>query len=142
MSSPKNWLISISCDEIGSQLHICNFWNENSKGWTKTSCKRWTWLELFNSSVQERSEYWCEKYSTRAWFQEKITRLIQTFFGQMYRETELFYCSCKRLTKISVYADIEHKCFIYLINLEVRVDNLDLTFCWLEFYYGFNLILI
>lgn len=40
-----------------------------------------------------------KKYSTRARFKKEDQGVIQTFiWGQMYREIELFYCSCQILT--------------------------------------------
>lgn len=41
----------------------------------------------------------CKKYSTRARFKKEDQGVIHTFiWGQMYREIELFYCSCQILT--------------------------------------------
>lgn len=57
---------SLSLDEIESQLCIGDFRKENFKGCSKLACKLWTWVKLFISFIQERSESWCKKYFSGA----------------------------------------------------------------------------
>lgn len=142
----KTNLISISCDEIGSLLHIYDLKiKEKSKGWSKTSWESGI-FELSNSCVQEKSESWLEKYSTRAWFQRKDHTLSKLSLATHVQRNRTGLLLMPKITKISVFADMENKC-LHIFHKPWstclnKKNNLDLIFCWLEFYSRFNVILI
>lgn len=85
------------------------FKKENSKGWSKTSWESGI-FELSNSCVQEKSESWLEKYSTRAWFQRKDHTLSKLSLATHVQRNRTGLLLMPKITKISVFADMENKC--------------------------------